>query len=105
MTTSRRCRWPHCGLSNGDELLLDVLFARHAAFIRRAAEYVAKRSEVEVTDLVQEALIRLWQVGPQRAILRGDRYVRKALLRWMWNTSRNEWRSWSRGREPLTSAA
>jgi len=83
MKRARFCRWPHCGMSSQDELLLDILLARHAEFIRTVARRTARHTGLDADDLVQDALIAVWRVGPRRALARGDRYVRSAVFRRM----------------------
>jgi len=77
----RFCRWPHCGMSSADELLLDLVLARHARFIRAVAGRTARETGLDADDLIQEVLIALWCLGPRRAIARGDRYVRSTVFR------------------------
>lgn len=89
--TTRRsaaCHWPHAGMSGEDELLFDRMVSRHASFVRNTAQrlvrdYELPDGEVDPADLVQEALINIWCMGPRRALARGDRYVRTAAIRRM----------------------
>lgn len=83
MRRAEFCRWPHCGLSRQDEFLLDVLLARHSAFIRAVTRRTARETGLDADDLVQEVLIAVWCIGPRRAMARGDGYVRSTVFRRM----------------------
>ncbi len=82
------CRWPHCGMSRADELLFDIVVARHARFIRAVAGRTARETGLDADDLIQEVLIALWCIGPRRAIARGDRYIRSTVFRRMSDAAR-----------------
>lgn len=95
----RICRWPHCGMTAGDEMLFELVMRHHAEFIRNTARSLARTGTVDADDLVQEALIKLWRLGATRAVRRGDGFVRAAVIRRMMQVRRGEWRGWGRGRE------
>ena len=94
------CPWPHYELGSADELLLGVAFDRHAPFITAMARRLARHSGMEAADFIQEALIRMWEIGPRQALELGDR-LRPALVQRMKNLRRNEWRRWTRDHESL----
>lgn len=45
---------------------IDVAFAQHRKFFRRAARFFAEEDRAMAEDLVQEGLIRLWEIDPCR---------------------------------------
>lgn len=102
-TKPRICRWPHCGMSREGEQQLELLIQRHARFIARMAQRVAEDGTVHESDLVQEAMIVLWRIGPARAALRGEAFVRGAVCRRMKKVRLDEWRRWGRGKQNFQS--